>query len=459
VGGVTWPRGQEIPQGGDVARHWLGDDRGRLVEILLIAFGFYVLLFLLPHHLAGDDGWRFQDIELLRTHGKLSSSRFSLAMPLLSLPLLALGTLIKSPEWWATRFNVILVGGASAAAMYGLRGRIDGRLLRRFLLILLFASLLTYHLRTYNTEVADAVFVTCGLIALAVGRTWLGWGLLVYAVVNTPAAVVALALLAVVETVRSRRLRFLLPVVAAVVLIGAEAWVRRGSPFTTGYEGLRGLPTQIPYSGHSGFSFPFALGVLSILFAFGRGLLFFAPGLVLWLSSRTRQIAGATWPLVILFLLFLLGLVLAYAKWWAWYGGNAWGPRFFLVAAVPSSYAIALRLMDTGRSPFADALTLFMLAVSAWIGIVGILASANDAEPVLCTLNGDAVEAFCWYVPEFSSWWQPVESFPSLDASTWTAVVYAVIVFAYLAFPLAVGVIRSAAAGVTQLLAAPGWRF
>lgn len=450
---------QETAGSRDAAHRGFGDDRRRLVEIALIALGFYVLLFLLPHHLAGDDGQRFQDIELLRTQGKLSASRFSLAMPLLSLPFLALGSLIKSPEWWATRFNVILVGGAAAAAMFALRGRIDGRLLRRFLLVLLFASLLTYHLRTYNTEVGDAVFVTLGLIYLAVGPAWLGWGMLVFVAVNTPAAVAALALVAVVEVVRRRRLRFFVPVVVALALIGAEAWIRRGSPFTTGYEGVHGFATQIPYSGRSGFSFPFVLGLLSILFAFGRGLFFFAPGLVLWLSARTRRLAGGSWTTVALFLVFILGLVLAYAKWWAWYGGNAWGPRFFVLAAVPSSLAIALRLMDAGRSALADALTLAVLSVSAWIGIAGILASANDSEPVICTANGYALEAFCWYVPEFSSWWWPIESFPSLDASTWAAAGYAVLVFGYLAVPLALGVTRSAAAGVTQMLRAPGWRF
>jgi hypothetical protein len=452
-------RHQETAGGRGTARRGFGDDRRRLVEIVLLALGFYVLLFLLPHHLAGDDVQRFSDIELLRTQGKLSSSRFSLAMPLVSLPFVALGALVKSPEWWATRFNVILVGVAASAVMFGLRGRVDGRLMRRFLLVLLFASLLTYHLRTYNTEVADGVFVTCGLILLVLGRTWLGWGLLVFVAVNTPAAAPALALVAVVETVRRRRFRFLLPIVVAVLLIGAEAWIRRGSPFTTGYEGVSGFTTQIPYSGRPGFSFPFVLGLLSILFSFGRGLLFFAPGLVLWLSGRTRKLAGAAWTSVALALVFILGLVLAYSKWWAWYGGNAWGPRFFVLAAVPASFAIALRLLDAGRSPFADALTLVLLAASAWIGIAGILASADDSEPVICTAHGYALEAFCWYVPEFSSWWQPILSFPSLDASTWAAVVYAVIVFAYLALPPAVGVVRSAAAGATQLLRAPGWRF
>ena len=57
-----------------------------------------------------------------------------------------------------------------------------------------------------------------------------------------------------------------------------EAWIRRGSPFATGYENERGLRTLLPYSGLPGFTYPFVLGVLSSLFSFGKGLLFFAPG-------------------------------------------------------------------------------------------------------------------------------------------------------------------------------------
>ena len=99
----------------------------------------------------------------------------------------------------------------------------------------------------------------------------------------------------------------------------------------------------MPYSGKPGFSYPFLLGVASILFSFGRGLVFFAPGLLLWFGARTRQLAPGR-RVVILLLLFVAGLVLVYAKWWAWYGGLTWGPRYFIVAAVPASLFLAIRL-------------------------------------------------------------------------------------------------------------------
>ena len=37
----------------------------------------------------------------------------------------------------------------------------------------------------------------------------------------------------------------------------------------------------MPYSGRQGFSYPFFLGLISILFSFGKGLIWFSPGLLL----------------------------------------------------------------------------------------------------------------------------------------------------------------------------------
>src|SRR6185436_5776493 len=108
-------------------------------------------------------------------------------------------------------------------------------------------------------------------------------------------------------------------------------YVVRGGFLTTGYSGDEGFRTVLPFSGRSGFSYPFALGVLSMLLSFGKGILFFAPGLLLVAQARRladRKVAA----LIDAWMLFLVGLVLVYARWWAWYGGWFWGPRFLLIA-------------------------------------------------------------------------------------------------------------------------------
>jgi hypothetical protein len=431
--------------------------RNAVLERGLIVAGFGVLFFLLPHELVGDDAQRFRDIEQLLHHGRLSNSKYSLVMPLFSVPVLLLGNVVESPAWWAARFNVIVVAAGVVVSCWLLRGRADPRLLRLIVLVLLFASFLTDRLRDYNAEVLTATLVTVGIICIATERHVLaGWAAIVVGVVNTPAAIVGLGLMAGYETIRNRRFRYLAPVVAVAALIMLEDWVRRGGPLVTGYGNDHGIRTIMPYSGLPGFSYPFLLGVAAILFSFGRGLLFFAPGLALWLDGRTRRLVRPApgQPAVTLMLLFTAGLILSYARWWAWYGGLSWGPRFFLFAAIPASVLLAARIWRAGRSPSADAITLGVLVLSAWVGCAGAIADRQQALSV-CAAGNFQNEQLCWFTPDFSPLWQPVRQFPHLTAATTVVALYCAAVFCYLAAPLVIGLLRSVH---LQPSWAKGWR-
>jgi hypothetical protein len=422
----------------------------------LIVAGFAVLFFFLPHALAGDDHVRFRAIEQL-LHGRgLSRTKYSLVMPLLSVPVLLLGNLVMSPAWWAAHFNVIVAAAAVTAGWRLLRGRADPRLLRLIVLVLLFASFLTNRLRGYNAEVMTAALVVVGVICLATGRyVRLGWAAIVLGVVNTPATVVGLVLLAGWQALRTRRLRYLAPVAAAVAAIMLEAWIRRGGPLVTGYEGNHGVRTVMPYSGLPGFSYPFLLGVAAILFSFGRGLLFFTPGLALWLDGRTRRLLRPFpgQPLMTMLLLFTAGLVLVYAPWWAWYGGASWGPRFFLFAAVPASALLGARIWRAGRTPSADAVTLLVLILSAWVSCAGAIATVHEASA--CTVRHHQNEQLCWFTPDYSPLWQPVRQPPHLTYPAVVVALYCGAVFCYLAAPLVAGLLRSV---TWQRSWAAGWR-
>src|SRR5258708_20180570 len=143
---------------------------------------------------------------------------------------------------------------------------------------------------------------------------------------------------------KNKRLRYVLVVVAAAGLIAAEAWIRRGSPLNTGYQNDAGYRNLMPYSGEPGFSYPFFFGLLSILFSFGKGLFFFAPGLLLpvrGLISRIRSsLKMELYSMYLLWISFLVGLVLVYSPWWAWYGALPLVSRFFLFASIPASFAL-----------------------------------------------------------------------------------------------------------------------
>lgn len=422
---------------------------------MLVAVGFLVLFFVLPHKLFGDDNQRFADIQGLIHHGHLPDGRYSLVMPLLSAPLLLLGSLVDSPEEWAARFNIVVVAIGLYVGWRLVRHRIDATVYRRFVLVLLFASYLTNRLRDYNAEVLTATLVGIGIVCLVTGNhIGVGWCLIVIGVVNTPAAMIGLVLLSGAETVRTRRLRTLLPVLAAAALIMAEAWARRGGPLVSGYEGDDGYRTILPYSGLPGFSYPIVLGLLSILFSFGRGIVFFAPGLLLWLGRRTRRLAQPFRAEIMLMLLFLAGLVAVYSKWWAWYGGISWGPRFFVFAALPASLLVALRQAQSGRSASADAITLATLLASAWVAVAGVL--EDPRELFVCARHGFSLEALCWYVPEFTSLFRPVSQIHPTRATA-VVVAYCVLVTAYLAAPLVPAPVHAASAWLRRTLRG-GWR-
>jgi hypothetical protein len=59
-------------------------------------------------------------------------------------------------------------------------------------------------------------------------------------------------------------------------------------------------------------------------------------------------------------LLVVTGLVLVYAKWWAWYGGSSWGPCFFVFATVPASLLLAVRLHHVRDAAWRNALTVLV---------------------------------------------------------------------------------------------------
>lgn len=433
-------------------------DRIAVLEGGLIVAGFAVLFFFMPHAVIYDDNQRFSDIEQLLHQGRLSNSKYSLVGPLFSVPFLELGNVVQSPVWWAARFNVIVVAAGVAISYRLLRGRADPRLLRLIVLVLLFASFLTPRMRDYGAEVLTATFVTVGIICIATRRHAVaGWTAIAVGVANTPAAIVGLVLMAGWETLRNRRFRYLAAVVPAAALIMLEDRVRRGGPLITGYGGPNehGIATIMPYSGQPGFSYPFVLGVAAILFSFGRGLLFFMPGLALWLDGRTRRLVRPApgQPAVALMLLFTAGLVLVYARWWAWYGGIGWGPRFFVFAAIPASVLLAARIWRAGRSPAADAVTLGVLALSAWVSCAGAIADLTTLS--FCSAGHYQHEELCWFTPDFSPLWQPIRQFPHLTASTTVVVLYCFGVFCYLAAPLVVGLVSSVRLPASW---AKGWR-
>jgi hypothetical protein len=342
---------------------------------------------------------------------------------------------VYDPAWWCSLYNTILLAGGLLAVVLLLRRHFDRRVLRLFCLLLVAGSMFPNHVRDYFGEMFTAMLVCIGIVALSVGRDALGWTTMAIGVANTPATVIGMTFVALRHVRHTRRLRHLAAVVAAVLLILIERWIRRGSPFLSGYEGLVPFAvTVMPYSGGPGFTYPIFFGLLSVLFSFGKGLVFFAPGLLLPITKE-EAVGRAHREVWAYSLWFVAGLIVAYVKWWSWYGGWAWGPRFYLLASVPASLAIAVKLRRATslKTPVLIALTA-IVTLSVWVAINGAVFDKNNLRA--CTNNAWALEFLCWYTPEFSVLWHPFIDRSPILFEQGIFIAYCALVWLYLIAPL-----------------------
>ncbi|MGH9461499.1 MAG: hypothetical protein ACRD1X_09805 [Vicinamibacteria bacterium] len=415
------------------------EHNARRIELALIFLGLVVLFWCLPFDITGDGYIRFRALRYLLTAERIVSMSYSMVGPLFALPLWLLGKLYQSAEWWVARFNFFVFAAGLFIFYRLLRNRVDARTARRFLLILMFGSMFPNHLKDFYGEVFTAVFVGVGVLAAQVGHPRWGWSGVVVGAANTPASMIGLGAMGLSETVSTRRFRFLLvPIVGALVCL-MESWIRRGSPWISGYEGNAGAETILTYSGEPGFSYPLVFGLLSLLFSFGKGLVFFAPGLLLFFMGTMSSLAKPLGRTYRLWLWFLAGLVVVYAPWWAWYGGWTWGPRYLFFASIPAAFALAVSL-EGARSFGRNLLILGILAGSFWVGMSGAVFGLGGLEDC----RAADYEFLCWYVPEFSPLWRPFVVDLPLGGKEVLLLSYGIVVFAYLAAPV-VGKLREAA--------------
>jgi len=403
------------------------------LEWTLIAVGVLLNVVLAQTEISSDGRIRYETLLTLVNDGKISPERYSILQSLLAVPLYYVGNAFGAGERAVGHFNAVVLALTLAGFYALLFRRISPVILRRTILLLLAASMFGHHLQTFYGEVLTACGALLGIAALVADRPRLAGVFMCLAVVNTPVALVGLALTNGLWGLRSRRwLQAAWPVALSLGLVMFEFWWRRGSPFNSGYDGDAGMSTALPTSGQPGFSFPFLFGVLGLTLSFGKGLFFFAPGLVLHLAGyptdepATREFAryGSA---------FLAGLVLVYAKWWAWYGGWYWGPRFLLFGAVPASFALAAHLSLRDSRLSARAVLLPLLAFSAWVGVNGVVFDQYGMG--LCRQKNFRLEALCWYTPEFSALFRPFYSHRPLDTFAQTVIGYAAVVVIALGAP------------------------
>lgn len=403
---------------------------------LLLAAAFVLTL---PFHQMGDDVVRFDDLERVLKNER-TAQKFSMVGPLFATPLYYLGREFGSARdavWW---FNRLLLLAGCAGFWWLLRPLLGTGERVRFVVALLATSMIPYHLMYFGGEVFSSLALAFGLGAAVLRRAWWGVPLAVLGVVNTPGMIGGLTLGVVALVARYRRLRHLLAVPVAAGLYLLENYLRRDDPFFTGYDGEHGAVTFLPYSGRPEFGHPLFFGVLALLFSFGKGLIYFVPALFLPPPRDPERPADAEADLRWLFgiwVAILIGLLLVYSRWWAWYGGWFWGPRFLLLACFPAALAVARRTTPASAARLgtpANLLTLAALALACWAAVGGVVFQQRGLERY--AIDGFVWEFIVWYVPECSALWWPFTERQPLTPADVLRLSCGAVAFAYLAAPV-----------------------
>lgn len=375
------------------------------LEWLLLATGCTMLL-ALSRDISGDGYVRFRSVRALIEQGIVTDDRYSLVFSALASPFYLVGRAVGEPERVVALLNPVLVVLAIVTTYFVLSPTMDRAVLRRFLVLVTVGSMFAHHVQTSYGEVITALGFLVGISLYGRDSRRCGAAFLTVAVVNTPAAMVALVLVELHEYRVNRRWQPSVIVIStAAALIIGEAWLRRGAPLSLGYEGDRGFETILPYSGQTGFSYPIVFGIFALTLSFGKGVAFFAPGLWLAFSRPSRSMEATTRHLYHGLMASLGGLIVVYGGWWSWYGGWYWGPRFLLLASLPASLLVASRLGDLPKRALGKFGLAGLLAASIWVGANGAVFGQRNMD--VCQQANFQMEHLCWFVPEFSALARP----------------------------------------------------
>ncbi len=325
----------------------------------------------------------------------------------------AWGNLRTGPTIFGTGLANAATGGATVAVTFLLAVELGYPLLVGLLTAACLgsATLMAHYASTFLSEPLSALCLTVTLLGLlkakgkgsvkgqVPGRWWLAIsgfaaGLAVATKLAHVVIVVPFFLWAAVLGWRGSRHRGLIryPLYWSfcfsvwLAAIGAYNWSRFGSFFETGYGGEAG-----------NFTTTFAVGFLGLIASPAKGIFWYCPVLLLalvgargfWRRDRDCALAilaaSASWLLLI-------------SRYYQWYGGGSWGPRF-LVPLLPLwilPVGEVLSRWRRGRS--GRATTAIVVAVGLVAAMIPLLVPFDTAGGLVLT-QGE-VEASAWKVAD-----------------------------------------------------------
>ena len=102
----------------------------------LLALGLVVLFFVVPHDVQGDGRLRFDALQSWLDGRGIPDTKYPLVGSLPAIPLMLVGHLGPSAEWWVSRYNVVVYAAGVSALYVFLRERLSHDVLMAFLLLL-----------------------------------------------------------------------------------------------------------------------------------------------------------------------------------------------------------------------------------------------------------------------------------------------------------------------------------
>lgn len=252
-----------------------------------------------------------------------------------------------------------------------------------------------HYARTFMTEptsMAAALLTFYGALQfieqrrpgwLAASGTAAGWAILLRPPNVLIVAVVALWLAYELWPRVRAGVVWALPVAAALLVLAVYNAVRFGSPIESGY-------------GDEAYAFttPLAVGLAGFLVSPGKSMFVYAPILIAaaigWprFARRHERVACSAAAVTVVYLVF-------FARYYAWYGGGVWGPRF-LVVILPFMLLGLAALVDSVPDRLWPRVALWALAaISLAIQIVSVVV---PYVPYQARMNAtpELFSAFLW---------------------------------------------------------------